>query len=394
MPSFDHAAACDSAVKILQELVHFPSVNPGLVPGASGETEIAEYICELMRAWGLEVIKSEAAPGRYNAIGLLRGTGGGRTLLFNGHTDTVGVEGMAAPFSGEMRNGKLYGRGAFDMKGSLAATLAAAQALVQSPRRLRGDVIFTFVADEEYTSRGTESIVADIRGGRLPRPDAAINTEPTGLQLGVSHKGFAWIEIETSGKAAHGSRPDLGVDAIVHMGHVLVEIERWQERLSQGRRHPRLGAGSVHASLIHGGRELSSYPDHCRLHVERRTAPPETEQDVADEARQMLEELKRKVPGFQAASRITFARNAWQADLKSEIVKALSRSVQNVLGRAPEMTGFPFWMDTALLGDAGIPSVVFGPAGEGAHAVVEWVDVDSLGVCARVYADVIERFCG
>ncbi|MBI3732853.1 MAG: M20/M25/M40 family metallo-hydrolase, partial [Chloroflexi bacterium] len=218
------------AVQILQDLVRIPSINPDLVPGAPGEGAIAQYICGRMQAWGLEVINRELAPGRHNAIGILRGSGGGRTLLFNGHTDTVMVDGMAEPFSGDAHEGKLYGRGAFDMKGSLAATLAATCALAQSGVRLRGDVIFTYVADEEYASIGTEGIVADIREGRLPHADAAVNTEPTGLKIGIGHKGFAWVEVETHGRAAHGSRPDLGVDAIVQMGKVLVEIDHLQKR--------------------------------------------------------------------------------------------------------------------------------------------------------------------
>jgi acetylornithine deacetylase/succinyl-diaminopimelate desuccinylase family protein len=382
------------AVKILQDLVHIDSVNPDLVSGAAGEAKCAQYICDLMQSWGLEVVKRELAPGRHNAIGILRGTGGGRTLLFNGHMDTVSVEGMKEPFGGEVQDGKLYGRGAFDMKGSLAATLAATYAIVQSGKRLRGDVIFTYVADEEYASIGTEGIVADIKEGRLPRPDAAINTEPTGLKMGIGHKGFAWIEVETLGKAAHGSRPDLGVDAITQMGKVLVEISRLQNRLSKGKRHQLLSTGSIHASLVQGGRELSSYPDHCKLQVERRTVPPESEQKVANEFGRILEKLARADATFQATSRVTFVRNPWVADLQSDIVKTLEQSIAQMTGRDAETMMQTGWLDSALLGDAGIPTVVFGPSGDGAHAVVEWLDVDSLGVCAQVYADAIERFCG
>ncbi len=394
MTPVDRDVIRDAAAKILQELVRTPSVNPDLAPGGPGEAEIARTICGWMQSWGLEVHDREVAPGRRNAIGILRGTGGGRILLFNGHTDTVGVEGMAHPYSGEIREGKLYGRGAIDMKGSLAATLAATQALTQSQARLRGDVVFTYVADEEYASVGTEGIVADIRQGRLPRPDAAINTEPTGLKMGIGHKGFVWVEIETLGKAAHGSRPDLGVDAIAHMGKVLVEIDRLQKELAGGRRHPLLGAGSVHASVIQGGRELSSYPDSCKLHIERRTVPPESERDVANEIGLILEGLTRSDATFRATSRVTFARSPWQADLQSDIVQALAQSIQSVTGGAAEMMTQTAWLDAALLGDAGIPTVVFGPTGEGLHSAVEWIDLASLGACAQVVVDVIERFCG
>ncbi len=383
----------DLAVQLTQELVRIDSVNPALVPGAAGEAVIVEYIVRLMQSWGLEVFNRELAPGRHNAVGILRGTGGGRTLLFNGHVDTVSVTGMDNPFSGEARDGRVYGRGAFDMKGSLGATLAATQAVVQSGKRLRGDVIFTYVADEEYISIGTEGIVADIRGGRLPRPDAAINTEPSDLKLGIAHKGFAWAEVETHGVAAHGSRPDLGVDAIAQMGKVLVEIGALQQRLAAGRNHPLLGAGSVHASLINGGRELSSYPDRCTLQIERRTVPPEAEQDVANELGGILERLAAADLSFKATSRVTFVRNPWEADAQSAIARQTAAAIEAAQGRAAEHSVFTGWLDTALLADAGIPTVVFGPAGEGAHALVEWVDAHSLGVCAQVYANAIESFC-
>jgi acetylornithine deacetylase len=383
----------DLVVSILHDLVRINSINPDLVPGAPGESECARYIVSLMQSWGLEVINRELAPGRHNAIGILRGSGGGRTLLFNGHMDTVSVAGMHEPFSGAVRDGRLYGRGSLDMKGSLAATLAAAHALVESGRRLRGDVVFTYVADEEYASIGTEGIVADIHAGRLPRPSAAINTEPTDQKLGIGHKGFAWAEIETLGVAAHGSRPDLGVDAIAQMGKVLVEISRLQARLSAGERHPLLGAGSVHASLIQGGRELSSYPDRCRLQIERRTVPPESGEAVAGELGGILERLARDDAAFQATSRVRFVRNPWQADLKSEIVETLRGTVARVMAGPAETMTQSAWLDSALLGDAGIPTIVFGPGGQGLHSEVEWVSCDSLVMCANVYADVIEQFC-
>ena len=384
----------EAATRILQDLVRIPSVNPSLVPGAPGEAAIAAYLCQQMQSLGLQVENREVAPGRHNAIGILRGTGGGRSLLFNGHIDTVSVEGIAEPYSAEIREGKLYGRGAIDMKGSLAATLAATREIVQRGKPLRGDVIFTYVADEEYASIGTESVVADIEQGRLPRPDAAINSEATGLSVGMGHRGFAWIEIETAGRAAHGSRPDLGVDAIIYMGKVLVEIDRLQQKLSRGPGHPLLGTGSVHASLIQGGRELSSYPDRCLLSVERRTVPPESEGDIAAEFGAILEAMRRADPNFHASSRVTFVRNPWEADPGSDVVQVLARAIQDITGLEAKTMTQTAWLDAALLGDAGISTVVFGPVGEGAHAASEWIDLDSLGICAQVYVDVIEKFCG
>jgi acetylornithine deacetylase len=154
-----------------------------------------------------------------------------------------------------------------------------------------------------------------------------------------------------------------------------------------------LGAGSVHASLISGGRELSSYPDACKLQIERRTVPPESGQDVANEMGAMLERLTVADPSFQASSKVTFVRNPWQAPLASDIVGVVRQAAAVALGRPAETMTQTGWLDSALLGDAGIPTIVFGPSGAGAHAAEEWVDVASLGVCTQVYADTILSFC-
>lgn len=381
------------AISLLQDLVRIPSVNPDLVPDAPGEAAVAAYIAEKLRGWGVEVRTSDAAPGRPNVIATLKGSGGGRTLLFNGHMDTVSVEGMTDPYSGDVKDGRLYGRGAIDMKGSLAATMAATKAVVDAGVTLRGDVVFTYVADEEYASVGTAAVVEDIHEGRLPRPDAALNTEPSGLRVGIGHKGFTWITVDTHGKAAHGSRPDLGVDAIAKMGKVLVELERLQQQLAAGRKHPLLGTGSVHGSLIKGGRELSSFPDRCTLQIERRTVPPESGEDVGREADRILSQLSASDPAFQSTCRVTFVRNPWEADRESDIVETVAASLERVMGTPAATMTQTGWLDSALLGDAGIPTVICGPVGEGLHAAVESVETASLGACAQVYVDVIERFC-
>lgn len=382
-----------STLQLLRELIAIPSVNPDLVPGAPGEEAIASHVCGLMKSWGLETAMPEAAPGRFNAIGVLRGSGGGRSLLFNGHIDTVSVEGMEDPFLAREEDGKLFGRGAYDMKGSAAAMLAAARTLAKAGP-LQGDVVFTFVADEEYASIGSEAVVAGIRQGGFARPDAVINTEPTGLRFCAAHKGFAWAEIETAGVAAHGSRPDLGIDAIAKMGWVLVELERLQERLRASAGHPLLRTGSLHASLIEGGRELSTYPDRCLLRLERRTVPPETGEDVASELSEIIERLRRDDAAFNGTARVTFARNPWQADRGAAIAVALERAMERVLGRPVETMVQTGWLDVSLFAEAGIPSVVFGAGGGGAHALVEWADVHTLDPCAGVYVELCREFCG
>src|SRR3954454_24953433 len=262
---------------LLAELVAIDSVNPRLVPGGAGEAEIARFVGGWMEARGLEVDVSDAEPGRPNAVGRARGRGGGRTLLLNAHMDVVGVDGMRDPFRPRAEGNRLYGRGAYDMKAGLAAIMVAAAAAAE--RGLAGDVVVAAVCDEEFASAGAQAVA------RAVTADAAIVTEPTGEQMAVAvaHKGFTWHEIVVHGRAAHGSRPEDGVDAIARMGHVLAAIDGIASRLAAGEGHPLLGPGSVHASIIDGGRELSTYPERCRLQLERRPLPGEAVEGVEAE---------------------------------------------------------------------------------------------------------------
>jgi len=259
----------DPTIALLKDLVAIDSVNPSLVPGGAGEGAIAERIAADMRASGIDVRVSEAARGRPNVVGLLDSGRPGPALMLCGHSDTVGVEGMAAPFDPLVRDGKLFGRGAQDMKGGVAAILAAARRLAQSPAGLKGRVIVAIVADEEYASLGADAVVKEWTA------DAAVVAEPTDLAIGIGHKGFEWVLVETHGIAAHGSRPDDGVDAILMMGRVLGELDALERAFMAGPPHSLLGRPSLHASLIGGGRELSTYPDRCTLSIERRTVTGE-----------------------------------------------------------------------------------------------------------------------
>ncbi len=262
---------------LLGELVAIDSINPDLVPGGAGEGEIARFVAGWLEQAGIEVEWDEPVIGRPSIVGVVHGSGGGKSLLLNAHMDTVGVSGMQRPHEPVVEGTRLYGRGAYDMKGGLAAIMVA---IAEAKKlALRGDVILTAVSDEEYASIGTQSISEQWRA------DAAIVTEPTALQLCVAHKGFMWFEIVTRGTAAHGSRPDLGRDAIVKMGHVLLGLEQLNQTLQGRLAHLLLGHGSLHASLIQGGQELSSYPEQCTLQVERRTIPGETPELVEAEFR-------------------------------------------------------------------------------------------------------------
>lgn len=343
------------------------------MPGAAGESEVATFVAAWLRDAGLDVTVEEAAPGRPNVIGVVPGSGGGRTLMLNAHLDTVGVAGMDDPFAGRIADGRVHGRGAYDMKGSLAACMLAAARC--RGLGLRGDVVVTAVADEEVASVGTEAIA------RTRTADAAIVTEPTEERLIIAHKGFVGFAIEVSGRAAHGSRPDLGVDAIARAGPVLVRLAELADRLQASSGHPLLGPGSVHGSLIEGGQEYSSYPASCRIVGERRTVPGESDELVRDEVAALL--------GDAGGSwEILMGRPPLETDPEAEIARLVRRHAGD-----PQVVGAPFWADSALLHAAGIPTVLFGPHGEGAHAAVEWVDVASLERCLDVYVAVAAELC-
>jgi len=373
-------------VELAARLVEIESINPDIVAGGSGEGAIARFVVDWCERAGLETSLEEAAPGRPNVIAVARGLGGERSLMLNAHMDTVGVAGMADPFVPRIEGGRLYGRGSYDMKGSLAACmLATAEA---KRRGLSGDVILVAVADEEYASVGTEAVAAG------ERADAAIVTEPTETQLAIAHRGFVHLEIETQGRAAHGSRPHLGIDAIAKMGRVLVGIEELDARLRSNPTHRYVGSGSLHASLIDGGQEFSSYPARCVLQAERRTIPGETVALVEDELAEIVTHAGADDLDFSAEVRVLGSREPFEVAEGEAIVQTVRRHATTVLGTEPDIVGVSYWADSALLAAAGIPTVLFGPRGEGAHAEVEWVDVASLEQCVEIYVAVATELCG
>ena len=362
-----------AAAELLADLVAIDSINPDLIKGGAGEAQLSEFVADWCSGAGLEVEVDEVAKGRTNVIATARGSGGGRSLMLNAHMDTVGIQGMEKPFAGRIADGRLYGRGAYDMKSGLAAIMLAASRAQKAG--LAGDVILTAVCDEEVASIGTAAIAV------ARRADAAIVSEPTEERVCIAHKGFVSWEIETAGRAAHGSRADLGVDAIARMGGVLVALEQLDRRLRAGHAHPLVGTGSVHASLIEGGQEYSSYPARCLLIGERRTIPGETPEMVESEVRELLGD----VDGW---SRVRLSRAPFETRPDEPIVQLVCR-----LAGTTDVVGVGFWADSALLSAAGIPTVLFGPSGEGAHAAVEWVDLASVERCAALYFAVAESFC-
>ena len=372
----------DPCISLLRELVSIDSVNPTLVPGAKGEGQIAGVVAHHMRRLGMAVELQHVEAGRPNVIGVLDSGTPGPALMLCGHIDTVGVDGMDAPFDPVERDGRLYGRGAQDMKGGVAAMIDAVRVAAEAGLA-RGRIIVAAVVDEEYASLGADALVTEWQA------DLAVVTEPTDLSIGVAHKGFAWIDVETHGKAAHGSRPKDGRDAIFRMGRVLQRLEALDRDLQARSPHAVMGTASLHASIITGGRELSSYPERCRLQMERRMVAGETGEDALREVVDIIARIAAEDPEFRADARLAFSRPAYEIP-RAHPLPGLLRAALATLGCSTQEVGMSFWTDAAVLGAAGIPSVLFGPGGAGLHGQEEYVNVadvlvvrDALALLAR-----------
>jgi len=376
----------DPVIRLLRDLVAINSINPTLVPGAPGEREIADAIAAEMERIGLDVSVEDAGGGRPNVVGVLEGRAKGPALMLCGHTDTVGVTGMADPFTPVERDGRLFGRGAQDMKAGVAAMIDAARVIGERGSLAAGRLIVAAVVDEEHSSIGADALV------KTWRADAAVVTEPTDMAIAIGHKGFAWVHVDVFGKAAHGSRPADGIDAIVHMGRVLNRLEALDRTLQARPPHPRMSTGSLHASSISGGGELSSYPDHAVLQLERRTLPDEVESTALTEVERILEELREADPTFRGSARAMFGRPAYELDAEHPLPQQLAQVVAGH-GVSARLVGASFWTDAAILAHAGIPSVLFGPGGAGLHSTEEYVNVADVIRCRDVLVDLARQMC-
>ena len=373
-------------VELLASLVRIPSVNPSLAPDeATGEAAIASFIRDWLGRVGVPAVLEEAAPGRPNVVGRVGG-GPGATLVFCAHIDTVGTAGMTIPpLEPTQRDGKLYGRGSFDMKGGLAAVLTAGARLQHewsaAPGGGPGTVLLACVADEEYTSLGADHFVANHRA------DACVLTEASEGDLIVAHKGFVWLELRTKGRAAHGSRWDLGRSAIGSMARIVAALERFDRETLRDRGHELVGPASMHCAVIQGGVGISTYAPECTARVERRTLPGESPEKVADEIRAVIASI-----GETAEVTVEFSRPPLLCDPGAPIADAMRGAVIDVTGALPRDKGVGYWMDAAVFAAAGIPTVDYGPTGFGAHEAVEWVEIDSVKRCADVLVRGAERF--
>ncbi len=376
-------------VDLLKDLVATNSVNPTVGRGR-GELEISNLIYDrLMSIGGLEVHKQSVSDSRSNLIAILRGSSQGRSLMLNGHMDTVGTERMVIePFSPIVENDRLHGRGSCDMKGAIAAMIGSAKCLVDSRSKLRGDLVLAFVVDEEYVSVGMKKLIEEYKA------DAAIVGEPTGMKVATAHKGFVWIEVETRGKAAHGSVPEKGVNAIAHTAKVISGLDTLQQKLT-ARTHPLLGTPKVHASIIEGGTDWSIVPDRCVLRFERRTLPGESVQSVMTEIQGILHKIKLENPGFEAVARDIYNMPPLETASGEPIVDLLCRTVSEVIGEEQTPIGVPYWTDGALLSSsASIPTCIFGPGDIGvAHSADEYVRLGDVLNSAEVYRRISGQFC-
>ena len=362
-------------VKLLAELVAIDSVNPGLAPGAAGETAIVAMLRERLDRSGFStrVVTPAGHPDRPSLLAWRHSTTG-RTILLNGHLDTVGVDQMSAPFEPRIDGHRMYGRGAADMKGGIAGLVVAAE---QIARDDVGGVILALVADEEDASLGTETALAHLAETRL-RPDVAVVGEPTALDRTVSLRGFAVVEVEMKGRAAHSSMPAEGVNAVAHLGRLLTAVEQADAALQ--------GGGSLLATVAAGGQARFSLAASSRATLERRITPAEegVEQAVAD-VEQILDRLRKDDPTFSARARLVVGRDAWRLDdtgPAAEFADRLDNALRDAPGRTGAPLSAPYWMEAPLFASAGIPAVICGPSGGGLHAVDEWVDLRQV----RTYA--------
>ncbi|MGH7652217.1 MAG: ArgE/DapE family deacylase [Gemmatimonadaceae bacterium] len=374
------------AVALARALIQIDSRNPTLAPDSPGEGKCAETLGSILNDWGFSVHLTDAAPGRPNVIARL-GPDGSPALMLNGHLDVVDVGGMVHdPFAAVIGGGKIYGRGSADMKGGVAAMCAAA-ALNSSTDSDR-QILVAAVVDEEYESLGMRALLA-----AGVRADAAIVTEPTRLAICPAHRGFAWFDVELKGRAAHGSRYDVGIDAITHAGLLLTELEELESTRASGPTHGLLGRGSLHASTIEGGTGMSTYPERCRLTIERRTIPGESVERALMEITAACDRIRNRRAEFDATVTLRTAQLPSDVSVEAPIVKRLAGAMEQE-GFQPTVEGLSAWTDAALLNATGIPAICFGPGDIAlAHAAEEFVAVAEIEQAQRVLGRVVRDWC-
>lgn len=364
-----------AAVALTAELVAIDSVNPGLVPGTAGEGAIVDHLRLRLQRSGFEthVVTPVGHDQRPSLVAIGPTGAPGPTVVLTGHLDTVGVDGMPLPFTPVVEADRLTGRGASDMKGGVAAMVVVAEELVQ--RGMPGRVVLALVADEEDASLGAEVVLAALPGLGV-HPDVAVVGEPTWLAVTESLRGYALVEVTLAGRAAHSSQPELGVNAVVHLGRLLAAVEQRATTL------PDPGA-SLMVTVASGGDSPFVLARSARALVERRTVPGERSDAALSEVEEVLSGLRADDRTVDASARVVVAREPWRLDGDGPAA-TLAATLERELGLsapdsgAPQRFHAPYWMEAPLWQAAGIPALVCGPAGGGLHAADEWVDLGQV----------------
>lgn len=350
-----------NAVALLSELVSIDSVNPGLVPGAAGEQRIADHLCARLERSGFttSLAPAHGHAGRPSLVAVPPGSADGPTVLLNGHLDTVGATGMTDPFTPRVEGDRLYGRGAADMKGGVAALVASAEHLVATGAPVRP--VLALVADEEDANLGSEAVIAALPGLGV-RPDVCLIAEPTDLALSRSLRGFAVVSVRFAGRAAHSSQAELGVNAVTHLGRLLHAVDQRAPAV-------RADGGDLMVTVVGGGQSAFVVPDWAECLVELRTTPDRPSRDALAEALALLD------PQWQAEAELVAHRDGWRLD-EAGPAATLSAELGDVLGTGPTFDA-PYWMEAPLWQQL-CPTLICGPAGGGLHAIEEWVDLGQV----------------
>jgi acetylornithine deacetylase len=361
-----------AAIELLTELVGIDSVNPGLVPGAAGEANIVDHLRDRLAAAGFTVAVVPAAghAARPSLVAVPPGPEEWPTVVLNGHLDTVGVGGMPDPFTARVDGDRLYGRGAADMKGGIAAIIAAAEHLVSTGAPVRP--VLALVADEEDANLGSEAVIAALPGLDV-RPDVCLIAEPTDLALSRSLRGFAVVRVRFPGRAAHSSQAALGINAVTHLGRLLHAVDVRADEV-------RANGGDLMVTFARGGESAFVVPDHAECLVELRTTPDRSSADALAEVRALLE------PGWNAEVELVAHRDGWRLDDTGPAADLATR-LGAALGTGPTFDA-PYWMEAPLWQQL-CPTLICGPSGGGLHAVDEWVDLRQVRALTAALVDVL-----
>lgn len=378
----------DFTLQTLQQLIRIDSRNPGLEAGAPGEWELARHLHAQLVSLGWSPHVHDLGNRRANVVARREGSGQGPSLMLNVHMDTVGIQGMKDPFSAEFRDGRLWGRGAQDTKGGMAALLGMARALSENAVQLQGDLVLAYVADEEHGNIGTTALLEHVS------TDAAIVIEPSDLDVCVAHRGFAVFRLRTHGRAAHGGSSDIGIDANMHMAHVLVELDRLRHQWKKAHQHVLLGTADLHIPLISGGRQLFIYAEECSVELECRTVPGQSAQQVEHELQSIFDDLGERSAGFRGDIEQLMWRAPYAIDPEEKIVRTVLAAATAVRDQPAATIAHGWWEDSGLLGEAGIKTVVLGPHGGGLHTNEEWVDAESVIDLANILYAASCTYCG